>query len=161
MRDWILEQKLLDQPVRSLQQMLRTVHFVDDRIPIVAPNGIFDAPTERALKRFQRCAELPVTGEADLATWEALVQAYDQARVQLAPARPLRVIVQRGQTLAPLHQLVYEAALEALSRVLEIPGDRTRWLQRCAGLPETGIPDRDTWDALSRLYPAILGDGRE
>ncbi len=159
MRDPLLELRLLDRPVRSLQQMLRTIHFADESIPLIAPNGIFDPPTERALRSFQRREGLAVTGEADSGTWAALAATYDQALELLAPAVPLRMIVQRGQPLSALHQLMFDAGIEALRSVLDVPADGVRWLQNRAALPETGVADRATWDALSRLYPAVLGDG--
>ena len=75
------------------------------------------------------------------------------------PALPLRVIIQRDQALPPLHRGVFDAAIAALGTILEIPGDSVRWLQRSAGLPQTGVIDHVTWEMLSRLYPAVLGDG--
>ena len=65
----------------------------------------------------------------------------------------------------------YQAALMALGTVLDVPpltvtGTQdaqseaaTRWLQERACLPVNGVVDRRTWDAASRLYPAVLGDG--
>lgn len=75
------------------------------------------------------------------------------------PALPLRVIIQRERPLAERHRGVFDAAAAALATVMEVPQDVPRWLQRSAGLPETGVVDRATWDVLSRLYPAVMGDG--
>lgn len=169
------EQNLLGRPVRSLQQMLRTIHFADASVPQLIPNGVFDAETERAVIAFQRTQGLPATGRADYATWTALVRAYRAAERVLAHAIPLRVVFQRGCSIGPderhMHLYPYQAALAALSAVLDVPplrvtgtNDRasqtaTRWLQQRAGLPATGQVDKATWDALSCLYPAVLGDG--
>ena len=169
------EQNLLGRPVRSLQQMLRTIHFFDASVPQLIPNGVFDAETERALMAFQRNNGLPATGQADYATWTALVSAYRAAERALAHAIPLRVVFQRGQTIGPeeqhMHLYPYQAALAALSTVLDVPTltvtgtndhacqTATRWLQQRAGLPSDGVVDKATWDALSCLYPAVLGDG--
>ena len=34
--------------------------------------------------------------------------------------------------------------------------ENVRWLQRAAGLEETGVMDREAWDALSRLYEVFV-----
>lgn len=175
MRNPVLEERHLGRPVRSLQQMLRTIHFADPSIPIVTPNGTFDERTEQALRMLQRKSNLPVTGEADYDTWVAMVLAYQAALDVLEPARLLQVILQRDLQIQPgerqAHLYLFQAALMALGLVLDVPPlqvtgvhDRasvaaTRWLQKQAGLKETGVVDRDTWDAVSRLYPAVLGDG--
>ena len=39
--------------------------------------------------------------------------------------------------------------------------ENTRWLQRAAGLPETGVMDRATWDMLSRLYEVFIVEEME
>ena len=38
----------------------------------------------------------------------------------------------------------------------ERSADNVRWLQRRAGLEETGVLDQPTWDALSRLYEVFV-----
>ena len=175
MRNPAQEQAHLGKPVRSLQQMLRTIHFVTPEILRVTPNGAFDEETEQALRQFQTHQGLPDTGRADYATWTALAAAYRAAEAELAHALPLRVIFQRGERILPgqthLHLYPYQAALLALGNVMDVPTlrvtgrhdqasqDATRWLQHRAELPEDSVVDKRTWDAVSRLYPAVMGDG--
>lgn len=175
MRNPVQEQAHLGRPVRSLQQMLRTVHFVNPEMLRVTPNGIFDENTERALRQFQALQGLPVTGQADYDTWTALRTAHFAAERELAHALPLRVIFQRGERILPgqahLHLYPYQAALVALGNVLDVPPLRvtgrhdqasqeaTRWLQLRSELPVDGVVDKPTWDAVSWLYPAVMGDG--
>ena len=74
--------------IRQLQRYLRTLHYFDNaggRMPV---DGIFDTATEDAVRAFQEKNALPVTGRADLATWEALLAAYNaQNRETAAPER--------------------------------------------------------------------------
>ena len=165
----------LGQPVSSLQQMLRTHQRARGQAPLLIPTGQFDPETEQAVREFQQRVGLPVTGAADYDTWTALVHAWRLAEEELAHAHPLRVVVQRNARIAPgdshLHLYPYQAALMALGTVLDVPpltvtGTQdaqseaaTRWLQERACLPVNGVVDRRTWDAASRLYPAVLGDG--
>ena len=55
-----------------LQLMLREVDFT------LEPDGIFGPMTREAVKSFQALNDLPVTGEADPMTWDALEAAYLQ-----------------------------------------------------------------------------------
>ena len=170
-----MEANYLGRPIASLQQMLRTLHFCGGDIPAIIPTGEFDQMTEQGVRCFQRQQGLPETGTADYETWARLVQAFQKADQDMTPARPLRVIFQRDTCIRPgernVHLYPYQAALCALGTVLEMPPlqvtgvhdaacvDATRWLQRQAALPESGEVDKNTWDILSRVYPAVLGDG--
>ena len=54
--------------------MVRRAQGLLDAVgPELAINGVFDAPTEAAVKAFQRNHGLPVTGAVDAATWSMLV----------------------------------------------------------------------------------------
>ena len=69
------EETFVGQPVRSLQQMLRTLHEYDDRHLDIIPDGIYGQKTIRAVTAFQRLHGLSATGVADQDTWEAVVLA--------------------------------------------------------------------------------------
>ena len=158
--------------VSTIQYRLSVLGRFVNYLPNISVDGRFGPRTRDAVLAFQRYEGLPQTGEVDRATWDALANAWRGAEASLASreervpafardgeAQPLRVIIQRGQAMQPIHQGVFNAAVEALRTVLYIPQDAPRWLQEAARLPQTGVVDRATWDALSDLYPAILGDG--
>ena len=70
------EESFLEQPIRSLQTMLRVISEDDARFPSVIPDGIYGPATMNAITVFQRLYELPVTGITDQITWEKIVAAY-------------------------------------------------------------------------------------
>ncbi len=64
--------------VSAAQFMLGELSVINDALPVLEITGVYDAPTERAVTIFQRSAPLEVTGKIDLATWNALVDAYER-----------------------------------------------------------------------------------
>ena len=124
----------------------------------------------------QRLAGLPQTGITDFATWQAIVAAYQTALVEVEPAAPLDIVMNPNQVILEgsdnLHILLIQAMLQALHEVygnLEPCGltgvcDRgtvraVKCLQRCCGLPESGILDKGLWQLLAGLYHQAVGDG--
>ena len=63
--------------VAAVQFMLNEISVINDALPVLEINGIFDNATERAVALFQSSAPLEVTGQVNLATWNALVDAFD------------------------------------------------------------------------------------
>ena len=170
------EDLYLGRPVRSLQTMLRTVAKAGLAIPFVIPDGIFGSETEAAVAAFQRLMKLPVTGIVDLATHELLVIEFDRAGGSIGPASPLEIILQPNQSVGPQeyndHLYLAQAMFLVLaSRFAEIPPitlsgrldtqteTALRWLQKLAGLPESGHFDRPVWRYLTRLYRNSTQDG--
>ena len=70
------EDPVLNQPIKSLQLMLKTIAYALGTIPIVNPDGIFDATTQQAVRAFQQEYDLPVTGIADETTFNKIVEVY-------------------------------------------------------------------------------------
>ena len=163
------------KPVESLQAMLRQIAAVEASVDSVIPNGRFGQDTARAVASFQRFAHLPQTGKVDLATWNAIVAAFERAAVDIAP--PVTIpIWQISQVIAPGeengHLYLIQGMLLSLSRLFggftppqvngrldEPTAAGLRWLQRGSGLPETGALDNATWRKLSALYRSAWGDG--
>lgn len=163
-------------PVRFLQQMLRQISEIDPSIPAVIPDGIYGRDTRAAVSAFQRREGLPVTGVTDLDTWEAISRAAREARLETAPADSLSLRMDRGQSFAhdeenallwPIQGALaaicasYENAPQVgLSGVNDAPTQAAvRFVQSCSGLPETGLIDRRTWLAISRLFSQTVGNG--
>lgn len=167
------EQDFLDQPIRSMQAMLREISFLDTQLPRLTPDGIFGELTLEAILRFQKAHGLPVTGRVDNDTWDAIVLTYVQALPYTAPPRPLngfpqqRFSVDAGQCCVQMYlvQSMFQALGETLSGIEPAPvnGSHTgpsvrnvAWLQRRSGLPESGVMDQPTWNKLTRLYELFL-----
>ncbi len=163
------------KPVESLQAMLRQIAAVEASVDSVIPNGRFGQDTARAVASFQRFAHLPQTGKVDLATWNAIVAAFERAAVDIAPPATIP-IWQIAQVIAPGeengHLYLIQGMLLSLSRLFggftppqvngrldEPTAAALRWIQRTGGLPETGALDNATWRKLSALYRSAWGDG--
>ena len=63
--------------VAAVQYMLNEISVINDALPILDITGVFDNATERAVAIFQSSAPLDVTGQVNLATWNAIVDAFD------------------------------------------------------------------------------------
>ena len=80
--------RLIGQPVRSLQTMLRALSFQYPFLPRLTPDGVFGEPTLEAVMLFQREFFPPVTGRVNQATWDAIAALYLQTLAR--QALPLR-----------------------------------------------------------------------
>ena len=70
--------------VTNIQYLLAYLNQFYSEIPPVALDGIYGPSTENAVRAFQQLFDLPVTGEVDLATWDALYRTY-QGFIQTIP----------------------------------------------------------------------------
>ncbi len=160
-------------PVSTLQEMLRTISFVDRTIPFLRPTGQFDEATLEAVMRFQKEAGLPVTGSVDRQSWDAIMERFLSAYNQLISPRALALFspgadaIEPGQAAPILYPI--QGMFRALSDTLEglVPTQSTgildegtqanlRWLQGHAGLPQTGSLDQPTWEMLVRLFETFV-----
>ena len=176
MRMEIAERELLGQPVGSLQYMLRRLALEYDFLPSLSADGIFGERTLEAVMLFQRELYPPVTGVVDRGTWNAIRDRWYETERRISPARALRAFPSEGYRVMPGEEreilILPQAMLQMLSRRLdgieEAPAtgrhndasaDNIRWVQRAAGLEQTGVLDRQTWDMLSRLYELFVVGG--
>ena len=162
-------ESFVGQPIRSLQTMLRVLSEDDRTLPTVVPDGIYGPETITAVSAFQRRVSLPVTGIANQETWEAVVKAYEPARIRVDKAAPIEIIMdpgkvyRRGDSSANLYLL--QAMLTFLSRyhtdigapgqsgVLDSPtAEALAAFQLLAGLPPTGELDKITWKYLVNQF---------
>lgn len=169
----MLEREMLSRPVSSLQYMLGQLSKTYRFLPQLVPDGIFGQRTMEAVTRFQREAGLPATGVVDQATWDAIRNCWLKQQARDSYSRASRVFpcegIQVHEGESREYMIVPQTMFNVLSRHFEgitpceMDGNHgpasaanVRWLQKAAGLPETGCMDQATWDALSRLYEIFV-----
>ena len=74
-------ESFIGQPIRSLQTMLRILAENDEKYVPIVPDGIYGPETRDAISELQARYLLPVTGETDKLTWNAVVRLYDSAKL--------------------------------------------------------------------------------
>ena len=172
------EIRLIGQPVRSLQTMLRELSFLYDFLPRLTPDGVFGERTLEAVMHFQREFFPPVTGRVDQPTWDAIAALYLQAKARLNGPLPFRGYPQGGFTVKPdqdsVHLYLVQSMFRALARLLNgiqsapVTGQNDtatqhniRWVQQLDGRPQTGVLDQDSWNTISRLYTLFVTYGQK
>ena len=171
------QESFVDQPIRSLQTMLRTIARIEPGQMNVMPDGIYGSQTAAAVRSFQRRMGLNPTGIADQATPEAIVRDCERARIETDPAQPVQVTLDPGQVLrrgeghpavylvqsmlTVLHDLVPSISAPTYSGVLDRQtAESLASFQTYAGLPPTGELDKRTWKDLA-LHFALAADWLE
>ena len=170
-------ESFVQQPVRSLQTMLRTIASIEPNQINVIPDGIYGSQTAAAVRSFQRRQGLNPTGVADQATHERIIQEYEQAYIEAKKAQPVQINLDPGQVLrrgeqnnhiylaqsmlTVLHLLDSRIPLPPHNGILD-PGtaESVAAFQSFAGLPPTGEIDKRTWKDLA-LYYALAADQLE
>ena len=166
-------ESFVNQPVRSLQTMLRVLSEADGIIPSVIPDGIYGNDTRRAVYAFQQNNGIPPTGVTDQATWEQIVSAHDPALVRVGPAEPLKLILNPNQIIrkGESHPYLYlvQSMLVAIAEIYgsiiapgisgvldEATADALASFQFLSALPQTGELDKITWKHLALQYPLAV-----
>lgn len=164
-------ESFVEQPIRSLQTMLRVIAEDNVQLPTVVPDGIYGPSTMQAVSAFQRQFGLPVTGITDQVTWDLIVSIYEPALVRISPAVPIEIIMEPGEVfrLGDSNAYIYllQSILTQLSNdnptisppdhngVLDDPTSQAlAAFQLLAGLPPTGELDKITWKYLSKHFTA-------
>ena len=171
------QESFVDQPIRSLQTMLRTIAQVEPGQMNVMPDGIYGSQTAAAVRSFQRRMGLNPTGVVDQNTHEQIVREFDRARIETEPAQPLQVTLEPGQVLrrgeehpavwlvqsmlTVLHDLVPSLRAPTHSGIHDPQtSESLASFQTYAGLPPTGELDKRTWKELS-LHFSLAADWLE
>ncbi len=158
-------ESFIEQPVRSLQTMLRVIAEDDHSLPTVIPDGIYGPSTMSSVSAFQRKYGLPITGITDQLTWDTIAAVYEPALIRTGKAQPIEVLLDAGEILrigdsnpyiylaqAMLAQLsVNHPTITApdLSGVIDtVTAESIIQFQKLSGLQETGEIDRITWKHL-------------
>ena len=162
-------ESFVQQPVRSLQTMLRVIAEDDPSLPTVIPDGIYGPSTMIAITAFQRREGIPVTGIVDEGTWEQVVAAYEPALVRVGKAEPIEILLEPGQVILLGEHSPYIYLAQGM--LAQLSNDHTEILypnltgilddltfsallafQTLAGLSPTGTLDRITWQHLSKQF---------
>lgn len=162
-------ESFIEQPIRSLQTMLRVIAEDDPRLPTLVPDGIYGPTTMNSVTAFQRQYGLPVTGITDQATWDRIVSVYEPALIRVGPAEPIEIIMEPGEIfrLGDSNAYIYllQSILTQLANdnpsisppdhngVLDDPTSQAlAAFQLLAGLPPTGELDKITWKYLVKQF---------
>ena len=162
-------ESFIEQPVRSLQTMLRVISEEDKSLPTVVPDGIYGPSTMIAVTAFQRREGIPITGIVDENTWIKIVEAYEPALIQVGKAEPIEILLEPGQVILLGENSPYVFLLQGMLAQLSkdhedilyppltgaLDADTSaslRGFQVLAGLSPTGTLDRITWKHLVRQF---------
>lgn len=163
------------QHVYNLQTALRRLQLEENHPSPLVPDGIYGAQTTRAVRDYQRRYGLPVTGTVDSATWNSIFEQYNRLNAQDSPPQTIRFFPSGPNAALSVGDkgcavLVLQCMLSTLSKHFsdmplaphsgEYDGDTAKaiyYLQGVSGLPQTGLTDRGTWDALASLHNAYYG----
>lgn len=162
-------ESFIEQPIRSLQTMLRVLAKDDPRLPLVVPDGIYGPSTMNAISAFQRLNGLPVTGVTDQITWERIVAAYEPALIRVEKAAYIEIVMDPGQVFRAGDASPYIYLLQSM--LTQLSGDHPQIIppghsgvmdsdtveslagfQKLAGLPVTGELDKITWKHLTHQF---------
>lgn len=159
------QESFIEQPVRSLQTMLRVIAEDDSRNPTVVPDGIYGPGTMNAVASFQRRNGIPATGIVDQNTWYAIVNNYEAALVRINKSHPIEVLIDARQVFRAGDSSPYiyflQSMLTQLSRdhtLINSPGfsgvmdpatvQSLIAFQQLSGLEASGELDKITWKHL-------------
>ncbi len=158
-------ESFIEQPVRSLQTMLRVLAEDDPQLPTVVPDGIYGPSTMHAVSAFQRQNSLPVTGITDQKTWDNIVQIYELAIIRIGKAQPIEIVLDPGEVFRFGDSSPYIYLLQGMLTQLSndhpsiSPPTNTGIMDECTvkslsdfqklnNLPDTGEFDKVTWKHL-------------
>ncbi len=162
-------ESFVEQPVRSLQTMLRVLAEDDRSQPTVVPDGIYGPGTMNAVAAFQRRMGIPVTGITDQNTWEQIVAAYEPALIRVGKAQPIEILLEPGEVLRSGDSSPYIFLLQGMLTQLSLdtptitaPGhsgvmdvntvQSVADFQQLSALPVTGELDRITWKHIALQF---------
>lgn len=162
-------ESFVQQPIRSLQTMLRVLAEDDQSLPTVIPDGIYGPDTMHAVSAFQRQQGLPVTGVADQPTWDLIVLKYEPALIRVDKAQPIEIVMDPGQVFRRGDSSPYIYLLQSMLTQLSndhasirtpphsgVMDDGTSNslsdFQKLANLPTTGEFDKITWKHLVHQF---------
>ena len=157
--------------VYELQYMLRKIAQITGELPVINTDGLYGDETREAVRIFQIENDIPATGEVNKETWDRIFEKYKQSVYSTAQGEPIYPFPYSSYTSSDGEQsdiiLLIQLILSALSVIyddfedIEISGtndkktrDALKRFQGYHGLAETGVLDKQTWDAAAKSFNA-------
>ena len=155
--------------IEEILGYLYQIALRDSRIPIVLPGKEYTDEAALAVRAFQQAYGLPVTGEIDDETWNAVVENYHRlmdaaAPLVLFPSGAFLLQERDSGDLVQLVQALLNLAASHYQNLMPVTvtgqfdaetAEAVRNLQRISALPETGALDRATWNRLAALITSL------
>ena len=163
------------ESISNLQRYLRQLSFDYPVIPLPPIDGIFESVTRDAVRAYQNIVGLPVTGIADLVTWNRLYEDYRRSLTNntrpngfdIFPRTPLNYQLTPGEQhflveviqyilneLRILYDDIPENSQNGIFDPQTIQGIQA--FQAKNGLPISDEVDRVTWNALAAAYRRLF-----
>lgn len=155
--------------IKELQKYLRGISYKNTKIPKIIPDGIFSIETIDAVKAFQNEYGMPVTGEVDERTWNALVTEFDNVTKMYAKPQCITpfqfpdYVLKSGDRgyLIYIIQSMLNTIAENYNNLIKVTingefdaqtENAVKILQKLSGINQTGIIDVNTWNILAKTY---------
>ncbi len=151
------------QHIAELQKYLYAISLFNNKIPSVAPSGVYDNSTSIAVRAFQREYGLPETGNTNSATWNKIVSVY-RSFLHSRPAAynvfPSSSYVAKngdsGQVIYILQAMLNDIGekfdnaprLDICGNYNENTINAVKLFQRRVALPQNGNVDCGTWNMI-------------
>lgn len=157
------------EPIRNLQNFLRSISYYYNTVPAVVPDGIFSPQTRQAVTGFQKTFNLPNTGIVDFETWEKIIlifnKIFEYEKETLSPnVFPATNFVINYEE-SPLCLYIIHSMLYSLTKIFQnfnnfnITGKHdqasvkyVRYLQKLFNLEPNGVIDKKTFNMITALY---------
>ena len=154
--------------VRQIQEFLRLIQIYSGDAVTVPSDGIYNETTAKAVREFQKSNGLSVTGTVNKKTHDALYEKALEAEFEMSEPLPI-YIFQNGRSVKKGEKSDFVMFLQMLLNELTIAyddygilktdgifGDATeaavKIFQEKNMLPNTGIVDKKTWNAIVENY---------
>ena len=155
--------------VAFAQYYLALISFVDNQIPQVALNGVFDENMKNSVIAFQQKYGLPTSGEINRETWNQILTVYSSVSQQLKQQYVSEsekiypgLILSRGmsgQDVSSLQRLLQQASqndpsipyVEDTGTFDEATENAVRQVQIQNNLPANGAAGPLTWEAIVNI----------
>ena len=158
-----------ERAISELQGYLRNLRRTDPDIERVVPDGIFGEETERSVRSFQRKHGLPEDGIVSYEVWTKIAEENDKAVFLFSEPRqvarisdadlPLSIGMRSNAVyhlktmLLFLSQRHNNFSPVTVNDLFDIETERSvRQWQRVIRVPDNGVVDKVTWNALADYY---------
>ncbi len=160
--------------IYDLQRFLRRIQQEQGYPQPLTPDGIFGSETETGVKDFQRSNGIPITGTANYDTWTRIFDQYMALRpgdtmpaavlffptgtdVKLAPgSKGIPVLALQMLLNTPVKHYANLSPIPLTGEYDAVTANAVSMAQRSFQLPETGITDRTTWDAIALQHNILF-----